>query len=82
MDPQLEQEFLGQFVLGTKYSYNIYDNGTHQSSTMNVLKNYIKCNFREFDYIITVHVIRYMYDVCLVYNGSQFSCPKAYLCIP
>ena len=22
---------------------------------MNVLENYIKCNFREFDYIISVH---------------------------
>ena len=49
----------------------IYDNGTNQSFTIHVLGNYIKCNFSEFDYIISVHVIRYMYDICLVYNFAS-----------
>ena len=57
---------------GTEYSYNIYGDSTNQSSTMDELGNYIKCNFRQFDYIINVHVIRYMYDICLVYNFPTF----------
>ena len=69
----LQQEFLGQWnFCGTEYSSNIYDNGTNQSSTMNVLGNYIKCNFRAFDYIIIEYVIRYMYDICLLYNFPSF----------
>ena len=70
---RLQQEFLGHWnVFGTRYSYDIYDNGTNQSSTMNVLENYIKCIFRELDYIISVHFIRYMYDICLVHNLPTF----------
>ena len=65
----LHQEFLEHWNFwGTEYSYKIYDNGTNQSSTMNILEYYKKCNFREFDYNITAHVIRYIYDICLVYN--------------
>ena len=43
----LQQEFLGQwnFWDTTECSNNIYDNGTNQSSTMNILENCIKCNF-------------------------------------
>ena len=76
--PKLQQYLLQIQKIGyskkqyTEYSYNIYDNGTNQSSTMNVLGNYIKCNFREFDYIISVHVIRYMYDIDLIYNFLTF----------
>ena len=40
--------------------YNIYDNGTSQNSTMNILGIYIKFNFREFDYIISVYML---YDI-------------------
>ena len=58
-------EFLGQWnSWGTEYLYNIYDNGTNQSSTINVLENYIKCNFREFDYSISMYIL---YDKCKVY---------------
>jgi len=52
-------EFLGR-------SHNIYDNCTNQSSTMNILENCIKCNFREFDYIIAVYVIRYIFQGCII----------------
>ena len=70
---KLQKEFLGHWNFsGNEYSYNIYDNGINQSYTMNVLGNYIKCNFREFDYIISVHVIRYMYHIYLVYNFPTF----------
>ena len=69
---ELQLGFFGHWDFwGTSDSYKIYDNVINQSSTMNVLENYIKCNFREFDYIISLHVMRYMYDVCLVYNFAS-----------
>ena len=58
----LQQEFLGHWNFwDSEYSYNIYDNGANEISTMNILGNDIMCNFREFDYIISVHFIRYMF---------------------
>ena len=56
-------QFLKKRILKQNRILNIriiYVNGTDQSSMMNEIGNYIKYNFKEFDYIISIHVIRYV----------------------
>ena len=61
-------EFLGHYNFwGTEYSYNIYDNGTNmywETTYILTLGNSI--------ILLVLHVIRYMCDICSVYNFPSF----------